>query len=409
MANKLQGVIVAGTTSYSTDILLLSATDGSELVAKVAADVTAYYWRQGGTPTAISLSDLAAIDSAFSSGGIKEADATNMKGSYRLDVPNAAIASGADWVELNAFCTGSQVYKERFPIVTAGAVEVKVDTAALVTAVGLLPTAAAVATAVWAAGTRTLTAFSQGFADLVWASATRTLSAFGFTVNLASSVWDETAASHNTAGSTGEKLNAAASAGDPWSTTLPGAYGAGTAGLLLSGLAGDVWDELTADHVGVGTTGVAVATGGASGDPWSVALPGAYAAGTAGQIVGDKIAAQVTGSVGSVAGNVAGNVVGSVGSVTGAVGSVTVVSDKTGYRLSSTGVGDILTTALTESYAADGSAATLSQLLYMIMQYLSEMVISGTTMTVKKLDGSTTAYVITMNSATTPTTKTRSS
>ncbi|MCE5292907.1 MAG: hypothetical protein LLG14_27240 [Nocardiaceae bacterium] len=47
-------------------------------------------------------------------------------------------------------------------------------------------------------------------------------------------------------------------------------------------------------------------------------------------------------------GNVTGNLSGSVGSVTGAVGSVTTVSDKTGYRLSATGVDDILDEPITE-------------------------------------------------------------
>lgn len=46
-------------------------------------------------------------------------------------------------------------------------------------------------------------------------------------------VWDATAASHNTAGTTGNKLNSAASAGDPWVTALPGAYGAGSAGYIV--------------------------------------------------------------------------------------------------------------------------------------------------------------------------------
>ena len=46
-------------------------------------------------------------------------------------------------------------------------------------------------------------------------------------------IWDEPIAGHLIAGSTGAKLNAAASAGDPWSTSLPGAYGAGTAGNIL--------------------------------------------------------------------------------------------------------------------------------------------------------------------------------
>lgn len=43
-----------------------------------------------------------------------------------------------------------------------------------------------------------------------------------------------------------------------------------------------------------------------------------------------------------ITGNITGNLSGSVGSVTGAVGSVTTVSDKTGYRLSATGVDDVL-------------------------------------------------------------------
>lgn len=47
------------------------------------------------------------------------------------------------------------------------------------------------------------------------------------------SVWDDITADHLTSGSTGVALNAAGSAGDPWSTTLPGAYGAGSAGYIL--------------------------------------------------------------------------------------------------------------------------------------------------------------------------------
>jgi hypothetical protein len=52
---------------------------------------------------------------------------------------------------------------------------------------------------------------------------------------IADAVWDEvvTTGAHDTATFAGAGLLAAASAGDPWSTALPGAYGAGTAGLLL--------------------------------------------------------------------------------------------------------------------------------------------------------------------------------
>jgi hypothetical protein len=46
-------------------------------------------------------------------------------------------------------------------------------------------------------------------------------------------VWDATMASHVTAGSTGAALNAAGGAGDPWITALPGAYAAGSAGFII--------------------------------------------------------------------------------------------------------------------------------------------------------------------------------
>lgn len=76
-------------------------------------------------------------------------------------------------------------------------------------------------------------------------------------------------------------------------------------------------------------------------------------------------------------------------------------------RLSATGVADIVATALTESYSADGSAFTLTQALYLITQRLTEFAISGTTITAKKLDGSTSAFTLTLDDATSPTSSTR--
>ena len=49
----------------------------------------------------------------------------------------------------------------------------------------------------------------------------------------ADAVWDEAISGHLTAGTTGAALNAAGAAGDPWGTTLPGAYSAGTAGYII--------------------------------------------------------------------------------------------------------------------------------------------------------------------------------
>lgn len=51
--------------------------------------------------------------------------------------------------------------------------------------------------------------------------------------NLARAVWDAIATSYNLPGTMGEKLNAASSAGDPWGTALPGVYPAGSAGDIV--------------------------------------------------------------------------------------------------------------------------------------------------------------------------------
>lgn len=62
----------------------------------------------------------------------------------------------------------------------------------------------------------------------IWAASTVATAAA-----IADAVWDEAISGHLTGGTTGAALNAAGSAGDPWSTPLPGAYGAGTAGKII--------------------------------------------------------------------------------------------------------------------------------------------------------------------------------
>lgn len=63
--------------------------------------------------------------------------------------------------------------------------------------------------------------------------------------------------------------------------------------------------------------------------------------------------------------------------------------------------------AMVESYAADGATATPAQMLYMLWSMLVEMNIVTTTVTAKKLDGSTTAMTFTLNDPTNPTSITR--
>jgi len=118
MSDKLQGGIKADSTSVSWSFVLRSTTDSTEVTGKTATNFTGSYWRQGGTRTSISLSDLSTVNSAYSSGGVKEVDSTNMPGLYRLDLPDAAVASGADWVMVGIKCTGAFVFHERIPLTT---------------------------------------------------------------------------------------------------------------------------------------------------------------------------------------------------------------------------------------------------------------------------------------------------
>jgi hypothetical protein len=71
------------------------------------------------------------------------------------------------------------------------------------------------------------------------------------------------------------------------------------------------------------------------------------------------------------------------------------------------GLTAILTTQMTESYAADGTAPTLAQAVFLIQQTIGDFEISGTTITAKKLDGSTTAATYTLDDGTSPTSRTR--
>jgi len=74
-----------------------------------------------------------------------------------------------------------------------------------------------------------------------------------------------------------------------------------------------------------------------------------------------------------------------------------------------TGTAGVLigTDAMTEAYSTDQGTFTVPQALYEIHALLAEQSVSGTTVTVKKRDGSTSAMTYTLDSATAPTSITR--
>lgn len=69
---------------------------------------------------------------------------------------------------------------------------------------------------------------------------------------------------------------------------------AATAADFGAEVADAVWDEALAGHAGAGSAGEALSAAGTAGDPWTTALPGAYSAGQAGYIIGQNINATVS-------------------------------------------------------------------------------------------------------------------
>lgn len=106
-------------------------------------------------------------------------------------------------------------------------------------------------------------------------------------------------------------------------------------------IADGVWDEATSGHTTAGTTGKALTDAGSAGDPWSTALPGAYGAGTAGNIVGNNLNATVSSRLPTA------NITLSGGAVT-----VGTNNDKTGYSLAN----GAITAAVVATGAIDADA-----------------------------------------------------
>lgn len=127
--------------------------------------------------------------------------------------------------------------------------------------------------------------------------------------------------------------------------SIPDATAGAAGGLFIAGTnaATTVTTSLTTTFTGnlTGSVGsVTGAVGSVTGAVGSVTgAVGSVTGNVGGNVVGSV--GSVVGAVGSVTGNVGGNVAGSVASVTAGV-TVTTNNDKTGYRLSATGVDDIL-------------------------------------------------------------------
>ena len=109
-------------------------------------------------------------------------------------------------------------------------------------------------------------------------------------------------------------------------------------------------------------------------------------------------AALVTGRMDSSVGAMAADVVTAAAIAADAIGA---------SELAAGAVDEILDDLLSDSIPADGSLPTVRQALYMLVQFMLERSVSGTTVTVKKADGTTSLFTLTLDSATSPTSITR--
>jgi hypothetical protein len=176
--------IAPGSTSQSIELYL-----GATGLTASTSGLSARYNRTRTASVSIPLV-ARTIAQAWTSGGFAEVDATNMPGVYRLDLPDAALAAGADDVTIVV----------RGASGTNGAVmTVKLSSGGL--------TSAQTASAVWGAsvaGYNTATDFG-GLVNQIDNSVT---GIDAVVQDIPSNVWEELRTNHDTAGSFGEYVNA---------------------------------------------------------------------------------------------------------------------------------------------------------------------------------------------------------
>ena len=176
--------IAPGSTSQSIELYL-----GATGLTASTSGLTASYNRTRTASVSIPLV-ARTIAQAWTSGGFAEVDATNMPGVYRLDLPDAALASGADDVTIVV----------RGASGTNGAVmTIKLSSGGL--------TEAQTASAVWGAS---VAGYSGGstFGGVVTETSSVVNGIEGEVQDVPSNVWEELRTNHTTVGTFGQYVNA---------------------------------------------------------------------------------------------------------------------------------------------------------------------------------------------------------
>ena len=123
----IEYVMPQGGTNVTVYLTVVDS-DGALLTGLMAASITAHYLRpKAASPVAISAQDLSTPDAAHADGGWVEVDATNMPGLYRFDLPDAAVASGENYVVVSVKPSGGNrnygiIYLDPLPSIVQGTV-----------------------------------------------------------------------------------------------------------------------------------------------------------------------------------------------------------------------------------------------------------------------------------------------
>lgn len=111
----LQDIVTKGSTSRSVTVDIVDSTDGTPELAVVfnTSGIDLWYRREGAARTAITEATLASLTTAWASGGFLHVS----DGTYRLDLPDAAFATGANYVDFGGTVTGMVVIGGRVRLV----------------------------------------------------------------------------------------------------------------------------------------------------------------------------------------------------------------------------------------------------------------------------------------------------
>jgi hypothetical protein len=113
----LLDIVTKGSTDRSVELLIIDATDGTPETGVVynTSGIDLWYRREGAAKVSITEATLAALTTAHADGGFLHVS----DGVYRLDVPDAAFATGANYVTIGGTVTGMVVIGGRVRLTDA--------------------------------------------------------------------------------------------------------------------------------------------------------------------------------------------------------------------------------------------------------------------------------------------------